>query len=173
MLNKVLHYGKAIIHFLDNKIEEIIIVILCSTLVLCLTFTVIVRYAFPSLAMGSHWAEEIAKFSFIWLLYWGASLATKTGKHFSVTAQFGMLPKKFQKYAILPGYLVWFLFNLLIIYFGWELVQFSMETSLSLEIPMKYVYFIIPLSFIFISFRLVQHTYRYLKTTQTKEVPNA
>ena len=111
--------------------------------------------------------------SFIWLLYWGASLATRTGKHFSVTAQFNILPERLKKYVVIPGNIAWLIFNLVIMKFGWILVKQSMEESLSLEIPMKYVYSIIPLSFLFISFRLVQHTFRSLTSTHPKEDSNA
>jgi TRAP-type C4-dicarboxylate transport system permease small subunit len=155
---------KNLLGYLDNNIEEILIIFLCSTLVICLLFTVMVRYAIPALSMASHWAEELALFSFIWLLYFGASLATRTGNHFRVTAQFGLLPKKSRKYAMLPGNLIWLIFNCVLIKYGFMLLKMSMEESLSLQIPMKYVYFIIPLSFIFISFRLIQNTFRVLKS---------
>jgi TRAP-type C4-dicarboxylate transport system permease small subunit len=155
---------KYLLSYIDNNIEEILIVILCSCLVISLVFSVIVRYAIPALSMATHWAEEIALFSFIWLLYFGASLATRTGKHFRVTAQFRLLPKKLRRYALLPGNLVWLVFNFVLIKYGLLLTKSSMEESLSLQIPMKYVYFIIPLSFIFISFRLIQNIYRFLKS---------
>ena len=173
MFWKAFRAAKSVLLFLNNKLEEIVIVILCTTLVTCLTSSVVIRYAFPIFAKASHWAEEISVFSFIWLLYWGASLATRTGKHFSVTAQFNILPERLKKYVVIPGNIAWLIFNLVIMKFGWILVKQSMEESLSLEIPMKYVYSIIPLSFLFISFRLVQHTFRSLTSTHPKEDSNA
>ena len=133
MHKRIFRYAKAIVFFLDRRIEEILIALLSSTLVLSLTFIVIVRYALPIpiLTMASHWAEEIASFSFIWLLYWGASLATKNGGHFRITAQFGLLSKRLKKYALLPGDIVWLLFNLVIIKLGWELLQFSQSYCFS------------------------------------------
>ena len=172
MISKAFQTVKSVLFFLDNKFEEIIIVILCTTLVSCLTASVVIRYAIPIFAKASHWAEEIAAFSFIWLLYWGASLATRTGKHFRVTAQFAILPERLKKYAVIPGNIAWFIFNLVIMKFGWVLVKSSMEESLSLEIPMKFIYAIIPLSFFFISFRLVQHTFRSLTSNHHEEAPN-
>ena len=172
MLLKILRYGKAVLLFFDQRIEEIIIVTLCVILVCCLTFTVIVRYALhiPVLSMASHWAEEVATFSFIWLLYWGASLATRTGGHFRVTAQFGLLPKRLRRFAFIPGDILWLLFNLVIIRLGWQLVGYSMETSLSLEITMKYIYAIIPLSFMFIVFRLIQYNIRtFISSNRSEE----
>ena len=162
---------KKIWFVIDDKFEEVVVVILCCTLVLSLTYTVIVRYAFhtPLLSMISHWAEELASFAFVWLLYFGAIVATKKGAHFRIMAQFNLLPEKYQKYALLPGNLVWLIFNLIIIKLGWDLANFSPEESLALEIPMKFVYFIIPLSFSLISIRLIQHTYRSIRSDTTQQ----
>jgi len=161
---------KALVFFFDKKIEEMVIVILCSTLVLSLTFVVIVRYALPIpiFTMASHWAEELATFAFIWLLYWGASLATMRGNHFRVTAQFELLPGRLKRFAFLPGDLVWIVFNIVIIKLGFDLCFSSSEESLSLELPMKYVYAIIPVSFIFILFRLIQANIKSFITKDSK-----
>lgn len=166
---------KKALFILDDYFEEIVVVILCSTLVLALTYTVVVRYAFhtPLLSEISHMAEEIAAFAFVWLLYFGAILATKKNQHFSITIQFNLLPKKLQRYAFLPGYFGWMLFNLLIIKLGMELVNFSSEESLAMEIPMKFVYFIIPLSFALITVRLVQHIYRTMRSNNKEETYDA
>jgi TRAP-type C4-dicarboxylate transport system permease small subunit len=156
---------KGIFLFLDRRMEEVALVILGIILVASLTFSVIVRYAIhhPAFTMASHWAEEIAKYSFIWLLYMGASLATRNGGHFKVTAQFGLLPQAAKKYASLPGDFVWLIFNLLLIKLGFDLCRSSAESSLSLELPMKYVYAIIPISFVLILFRLIQYNYQKLR----------
>lgn len=161
--------------FLDDKFEEIVVVILCCLLILSLTYTVVVRYAFhtPLLSSISHLAEELATFSFVWLLYFGAIMATKHGQHFSITVQFKLLPKKLQRFAFIPGYLGWIVFNLVIIKLGMELVSFSAEESMALEIPMKYVYFIIPLSFSLITLRILQHSYRILRSNPDEESDNA
>jgi TRAP-type C4-dicarboxylate transport system permease small subunit len=153
-----------VLRFLDNNLEEILITILCSALVVSLVFSVIVRYGIPALSMASHWAEEIAVFSFIWMLYFGASLATRKGAHFRVVAQFNLLPVKMRKLALLPGSIIWLWLNYLVIRYGIMLAESSMEESLSLQIPMRYIYIIIPLSFALISFRLIQHTIRMFKS---------
>lgn len=164
MKRGIIHYVKATLCFLDERIEEILIVCLCLALVLSLTYTVIVRYALHTsfLTMISYWAEEIAGFAFIWLLYIGAALATKREAHFRVTVQFELLPERLKKYSFIPGNLVWIGFNLCIIKFGWQLVQSSAESSLALEIPMKFVYAIIPGSFVLITFRLLRSTFKSL-----------
>ena len=155
-----------ILRFLDKNFEEILITILCSALVISLVFTVVVRYGISSLSMASHWAEEIASFSFVWMLYIGAGLATRNGSHFRVAAQFTLLPARMRKWAMLPGNIVWLWLNFVVIKYGLELAKDSMEESLSLQIPMKYIYIIIPFAFALISFRLIQHTIRLLTSKE-------
>ncbi len=153
---------KATITFLDKRLEEIGIVVLGLILISSMTFSIIARYFVHTtfFSVASHWMEEVAKYSFIWLLYFGASLATRSGGHFKVTAQFKLLPKPGQKYAALPGDLIWLVFNVFIIKLGIDLCRSSAEASLSLQLPMKLVYAIIPVGFTLILFRLIQFNYR-------------
>ena len=152
-----------------NNLEEIIIVILVLVMIIMLSMSVVIRYALPMFSYASHWVEEIAVYSFVWTLYWGASLATRKGSHFRVTVQFFLLPEAFRKYATIPGDIVLFFFCLVIMKFGWLLVQLSWEASLSLQIPMKYVYAIIPISFLSICVRLIQYNFNLIKKPDKDE----
>jgi TRAP-type C4-dicarboxylate transport system permease small subunit len=162
MAGNIVGFLKSTISFLDKRAEEIGIITLGLILISSMTFSILARYFVHTtfFSVASHWMEEVAKYSFIWLLYFGASLATRSGGHFKVTAQFSVLPKKARKYASLPGDLIWLIFNLFIIKLGFDLCQASAEASLSLQLPMKWVYAIIPISFILILFRLIQYNYR-------------
>jgi C4-dicarboxylate transporter, DctQ subunit len=162
---------KDLVLFLDRRFEEIAIIILGIILVSSLSFAIAVRYAIhhPAFTMACHWIEEIARYSFIWLLYMGASLATRNGGHFNVTAQFYLLPKRWKKYASIPGDIIWAIFNLFLIKLGYDLCRSSAESSLSLELPMKYVYAIIPIAFVLIFLRLIQYNYRKFKAPPSQE----
>ena len=162
---------KSTISFLDKRVEEIGIVTLGLILISSMTFSIVARYFVHTtfFSVASHWMEEVAKYSFIWLLYFGASLATRSGGHFKVTAQFSLLPKKARKYASLPGDLIWLIFNLFIIKLGFDLCQSSAEASLSLQLPMKGVYAIIPIGFSLILFRLIQFNYRLFVSKRSQK----
>lgn len=155
-------YFKTVITFLDRRLEEIGIIALGLILIFSMTFSIVARYFVHAtfFSVASHWMEEVAKYSFIWLLYFGASLATRSGGHFKVTAQFNLLPKRTRKYASLPGDFIWLIFNIFIIKLGIDLCKSSSEASLSLQLPMKLVYAIIPIGFVLILFRLIQYNYR-------------
>jgi TRAP-type C4-dicarboxylate transport system permease small subunit len=150
-----------LIRALDRWLEPTVLVLLGSVLVLSLTYTTIVRYfaPLPALTALSHRAEELAIFTFVWLLYWGSVLATREGGHFRVTAHFALLPKRLQRWQHVPGDIVWLAFNGVVIWQGMKLVQSALdnpERSLALNIPMQYVYVIIPLAFLLTCVRLIQ-----------------
>lgn len=160
-----------LIRFLDRWLEEAVIAVLGSIIVACLSYTAFVRYfttnaTFTSL---SHVAEELAVFSFVGMLYFGSVIATRDGRHFRVSAQFAFLPKRWLPWRFVLGDLLWLAFNVFMVWQGVELVVETMqrpEPSLSLGIPMQYIYAIIPIAFALTAFRLVQ---TYFKGTQNRE----
>lgn len=166
--------GQATMHLirlLDRWLEETLITLLGSVMVVCLSYTAFVRYftTHPKLTSLSHVAEELAVFSFVGLLYFGSVLATREGKHFRVSAQFSLLPKRWHRWRFALGDALWLAFNLFVVWQGVELVRQTMqrsEPSLSLGIPMQYIYAIIPIAFGLTALRLVQ---TYFKGTQDRE----
>lgn len=143
--------------FIDKDVEEIICAILLSVLVFCLTWMIAARYIF---ALPAHWAEEITRFAFIWLIYTGAIIAIKRGEHFRITAQFKLLSEKIQKHQLLVADTIWLLYNILLVKYGWDLVRMYSEVTPALQIPMTYAYSIIPLSFFMFSIRIIQFNYQ-------------
>ena len=106
------------------------------------------------------WAEELSRIAFVWFIYAGAVIAIKRGGHFRVTAQFNLLPKKLLKYKLIPGDAIWLFYNILLIKYGWDLVNFYSELTPALQIPMKYAYSVIPISFFIFSIRIIQFNYK-------------
>lgn len=131
-------------------------------MVLCLTYSSFVRYFVENhfFTNLTHKAEELAVFCFVWLLYWGAVLATKNKAHFRIDAHLNLLPKKLQRWKYLPGDICWALFNIFVMWQGLTLIKSAVEnpeSSLSLEIPMEIIYSIIPVTFLMMTLRLVQN----------------
>jgi TRAP-type C4-dicarboxylate transport system permease small subunit len=162
-----------VFYFLDRWFEKSIIVLLSSTMVFCLTYSSFVRYFVENhfFTNLTHKAEELAVFCFIWLLYWGAVLATKNKAHFRIDAHLNMLPKKLQRWKYMPGDFCWAIFNIFVVWQGIVLVKSAVdnpESSLSLGIPMGIIYSIIPITFLMMTFRLVQN-YVSIKDESTEE----
>jgi C4-dicarboxylate transporter DctQ subunit len=86
MKNKVL---KAL-----NNFEEYILAVLLPFM--CVTIFVATFMRFTNI-MVLPWAEELARYTMIWILFFGISAAAKRGEHFCITVFVGLLPKNVQK----------------------------------------------------------------------------
>jgi TRAP-type transport system small permease protein len=150
-----------VLRFLDDWFEQVMISIFCSFLVVCLTYTALVRYFvhdqfFTKLSFK---AEEIAIFSFVFLLYFGSVLATREGAHFRVSAHLDWIKPPFRRWRFLAGDVATLGFCAFIAWQGLVLVQSAFERpepSIALGLPMQWIYLVIPLTFALNCFRLVQ-----------------
>ena len=142
-----------------NDIESII----CRLLLLgfvCLLFIQIV-----SREVFSHsitWIEELSVFMFVWFVYFGASCAAKLSAHNRVTFQFKMLSPKTVKYVEAFADLFWVFFNVYFIYLAYDFVFNRMNTfwkSQTLGIQYKYIYMVLPIAFVLMTFRVLQVNY--------------
>ena len=170
-------YVRQGVHFLNQHLERVMIVVLTSVLVLCLIYSSFVRYfvTMPFFTSLTHKAEELAIFSFTWLLYWGACLATKENAHFRIHAQFAYLPERWRRWQYLPGDLIWLGFNGFVVWQGWIPTRSAIvnpEYSLSLEIHMAIIYGVIPLTFLMTMVRMLQN-YRDRGDTPSREPSSA
>ncbi len=166
---------KKSVDLIDQYLEKTMITILISTLVLCLTYSSFVRYFItnPFFTSLTHKTEELALFSFTWMLYWGASLATKDNAHFRIDAQFAKLPESLQRWKYLLGDIVWLGFNVFVVWQGWLLTRSSIvrpQFSLSMEIHMAFIYGVIPLTFLVTIVRLLQIYYRDVESVDVDHV---
>ena len=75
-----------------NRIEEFIIVVLLTAIVIILTISVFTRYVFH---FTFSWAEEMSRFLLVWAMCAGISWAGKTGEHLTVTALANVFHKKY------------------------------------------------------------------------------
>ena len=166
---------RRLVGILDDYLERTMIVILMTVLVFCLTYSSFVRYfvTHPFFTSLTHQSEELAVFAFIWMLYWGASLAAKENAHVRINAHFSLLPEKLQRWKYLPSDALWICFNVFIIWQGWVLLHSSIvrpDYSLSLGIHMAIIYAVIPLTFLATTVRLLQNIYRGSEDKETELV---
>jgi len=143
---------KKITEILDTILKNALIVLMAA-LVTAVSWQVISRYVFAS---PSSWTEEVARFLLIWIGVLGASYAFRTGVHLGLD----VLPKKLTgtPATILKMFtvLVVMIFSVLVLMVGganlvmltWELKQYSAVLGL----PIAFVYSVIPISGVLISF---------------------
>ena len=154
-----------ILKWLDAWFEQTILVVLCTILVASLSYSAFVRYFIsnPFFTGLSHRAEELAIFAFVFFLYFGSVLATKEGAHFRVSAHLDWIGPPLRRWRFVIGDAIWLAFNLFIVWQGILLMLGAFERpepSLSLGIPMQWIYLVIPVAFALTCYRLVQSYFR-------------
>lgn len=113
------------------------------------------------------WSEELSTYLFVWFVFLGASYAAKLSAHNRVTFQYKWLPSKVSTFLECLSDVIWIAFNSYFIYISYDFVFNRMNTfwkSQTLGIPMKYIYFILPIAFTLMTIRILQVNYlRFIK----------
>ena len=141
-----------------------VIVVFVATCVRCLT------------VMSLPWAEEVARYSMVWIAYIGASLGIKRNSHLGVEAVLLLLPKGSKIFFDYFRYVVIILFNVLVAYYAFQIIQSQIATeqvSPSLRIPMWFAYGAIPVGSVLMALRCCQMLAQIRKTPEVADVCSA
>ena len=132
--------------------------ICCFTIVLSLIvlfMQVILRYVFSN---ATSWSEEVGRYCLIYLIFLGTSLAAKNEAHIRIDAAINLWPEKIRGIILELGDVVWFAFNVLIIYvsifYTREIFQMG-SIAPGLKIPLGFVYMAIPMGFTLMCIRMI------------------
>ena len=135
---------KNLLAWLDVHFEDALCGVLLVGIMIMLMAQVVVRFAFGH---GLTFSEELCRFSFLYLVYFAASLVACKG-------------------LLMLADLLWLGFNATVIYQGALLID-SMSTrpmvSGSMLLDLRYVYFAVPAAFTLQSFRILQRWYRHFR----------
>lgn len=101
-----------------NRIEEIILVVLFSAMVLIIFVQVIMRKANHSL----YWSEELGKFLFVWISWLGISIAQRKGEHIKITMLTDRLPYRAAQVFNIVSDIIVILICAVTFYYGVSLV---------------------------------------------------
>ena len=118
--------------------------------------TVIVEVFFRYfLGFSLYWSNELATFLFVYLVFFGGSVALKRGELMNVAFVKERLPLKWERGATLFVFLIMLAFSLMASTFSTVLIQTSIKTktvSPAMLIPMALIYLPIFLGFGFLAF---------------------
>ncbi|MHB8948193.1 MAG: TRAP transporter small permease [Rhodoferax sp.] len=118
---------------------------------------VLARYAFSD---SLSWSEEAGRYIFVWMTFLGAALAVRDRQHVSLDLVLKSLPFALQKLLIIVSYVSMLIFTAVVIYGGVQFVaRGSSQMSSALEIPMHYVYIVLPLGGVLIFAYLMKNFY--------------
>jgi len=125
---------------------------------------VVARFVFNK---GIDWAFELTSYLFIWSAFFGAAYLFRTGGHIRVTLLVDVLPPVLSKAVIIIADLIVLFYLILVAYYGYVFIfdpelglKSSGEISVDLNIPMWYVYTVVPIAMgigaVFTFFKLIE-----------------
>jgi TRAP-type C4-dicarboxylate transport system permease small subunit len=149
-----------VLKFLDENFEKILANFFLFSMVFLLSTIVFFRFV---LDRGIAFAEELDRMAFVWMVYTAAAYAAQKGAHIRLEAMALILPKKVNLYMRYFADLLWVGLNLIIvkegIYVVTSMFKYRYESP-ALGWSMAYVYTIVPISFILMTFRIFQRNIR-------------
>jgi len=135
---------KKISDLLDSIILRIVFLLIVGMIV-SITLQIVCRVFFDALP----WTEEVARYLLVWSTFLGATLAYKRGSHISVTVLIDLFKGKGKKIFTIANIISSLVFFAVIIRYGFKYMSLqATQVSAALRIPIKYVYLVIPVSFI-------------------------
>lgn len=151
------------------KIIEIFLVVIFGLLVVDVLSQVFSRYL---LNTSFAFTEEVARFSLIWLSILGAAYLNAKRLHLTMDFMYQKFSKKNKKRALLFTEVCIFTFALIVMVIGgFNLVYICLnlnQLSGTLEIPLGYIYAILPISGLLIMWFSVYHFFK-IKANQITE----
>ncbi len=151
---------------MDNLDGYIAVVALAVTIIL-LSLQVFFRYV---LNASLTWSEEVSRFTYVWFVYLGVSMAVRSKDHVRVVAHLKYFFPGFYRKILFFSDVVWLCYSMLLL---WESVKYIKLMfrfkflSPSLGVSMVWIYMIIPLVFILMIVRLIQVHYLELKEKES------
>lgn len=144
-----------------TKLLNGILAILLALMVIIVFSNVIGRYFLGS---SLAWSEEVSRFLFIWLVFFGAILAYINDEHLALDILTKVLPKKgSQLIAVIADLLVIYALSLITIG-GYKITVENMTwLSPAASIPYGYVYIVVPFTGSILIIQAVLKIFRHVK----------
>lgn len=125
-----------------NRVSEHILNLLLTIMVVVVFVQVIFRFI---LMMPLSWSEEVARYIMIWTTFLGAALAVEKKAHPFVEVFTNTLPLTIRVPVHILIICLSCVFYAILVFYGAMFVSSSMmQPSAAMQIPMGYVYIIIP-----------------------------
>ena len=144
-------------------IEGYAAIVFTTILIVLLSLQVFFRFVFTK---SISWAEEVARFAFVWAIYSSIIYAAYLDKHIRVTMHLRYLPAKYQKWLLTLADVLWVFFVGTIavvgVEFVWKMFQYP-YISQTTGINLAYIYLIVPIGFTLLAIRIVQSILRRFK----------
>jgi len=113
-----------ILKMLDQNCERWLLLIFYSMIVVTIGTEVVRRFA---LSYSSTWAEEVARYAFIYLVWIGVSAAVRDRAHIRIDVLMQFLSVRLKALVYLLGDFIMLFVAILALYFSYETLTISMK----------------------------------------------
>lgn len=152
---------------LSNRLDQIARFLLFVALVamtLFITLQIIFRVFFTALS----WTEELSRYLLVWSSFLGASVAFKKGAHISVSFVLDRLRPSHRMAIQFLSMGLMAVFFLVSIWYGFLLMKLQVfQISPAMGLKMRYVYTVIPVSFVVMFVHLLDEVLQKWPSTTT------
>ena len=121
------------VKWLDKHLEEVILVLLLSLIVLVMLYQIVMRYVFND---SLTWSEEFCRYCFIWFMFVGFSYSIRFDLDLRVDAIVNLLPVAVKKGISAVGLLMCLALTSYLFIHSFQ----TGETSTGLHLPLKFIY---------------------------------
>lgn len=138
-----------------------------------LSIQIVNRYLFSTSFV---WLEEIARVSFVWLVYFAVAGAARENRHIEIGVVDLFVPPSGLKVIKLLADILVIVFDLVIVWLGilliWSTIQYGDRSPVT-EIPMGFIYAVIPFCFALMAFRVLYAKVKGRKSERLKQFEDA
>lgn len=103
------------IRFLERHLEPAIIVVSLGVVIILLFADVVARFAFQT---SVPWAGEVARFAFVYMIYFGISYAIREKRHLRVTLLVDAAPPALRRWLMMASETVFLGYSVMICWLG-------------------------------------------------------
>ena len=153
-----------VLKWLDEYLEEVILVILVVCMACVMGIQVVARYFFNN---SLSWSEEAAQYMLVWATFLSVSYCVKKRCSIKIEQLLNILPEPGQTFLRLVRHTLVFVFCLIMIPYAWTYLQQAIEsqaTSAALGIPMYFIQSAPLVGFILLTIRVIEAWIREAKT---------
>ena len=147
---------KKVIHWLDENLEECILILLLIGMTLIMGIQVFSRYV---LGMSLSWSEELTRYLFIWCGFISVSYCSKKCLSIKIEQFVALFPRRGKALFKVVNHTFELIFFLYMIPFAWSYMMSAVtsgQVSPACSIPMYYVQAAPFVSFILVAIRILQ-----------------
>ena len=152
-----------------EHLEEFFIIPLMFAMSIIIFIQVIMRYVFQN---SLTWSEELARYMFVWLVYFAGSFTARREKHIRIDAAINLYPKKIRPYIEILSEIIVLAFSIFIAITGvtvFQKITWSGQISPANGLPMQFVYAAPLVGFVLTAIRQIECIIKRIKNLNKPE----